>query len=162
MRKIIPWPNAVLRAPAKPVEQITDEVRQIWSDMVAVMDAMPGYGLAAVQIGVPLRLAVVDASVERGQAILLANPELLSAGKEMREYPEASPNLPGVSAVLKRPAKVSVRFLNADGVWDRQDFEGLWATSVQHQIDHLNGKMFFDHLSRTRRAMLLKKAKKQA
>ena len=100
--------------------------------------------------------------VERGQAILLANPELLSAGKEMREYPEASPNLPGVSAVLKRPAKVSVRFLNADGVWDRQDFEGLWATSVQHQIDHLNGKMFFDHLSRTRRAMLLKKAKKQA
>ena len=162
MRKIIPWPNAVLRAPAKPVEQITDEVRQIWSDMVAVMDAMPGYGLAAVQIGVPLRLAVVDASVERGQAILLANPELLSAGKEMREHPEASPNLPGVSAVLKRPAKVSVRFLNADGVWDRQDFEGLWATSVQHQIDHLNGKMFFDHLSRTRRAVVLKKAKKQA
>lgn len=161
MRSIVPWPNAVLNTPARPVDEITDDVRDIWKEMVEVMDAMPGYGLAAVQLGVPLRLAVVDASVERGQAVLLANPEILSVGEDLREHAEASPNLPGVSAKLKRPAKVSVRYLNADGIWDRRDFEGLWSTSVQHQIDHLNGKMFFDNLSRTRRTMLLKKAKKQ-
>ena len=157
---IVPWPNAVLRSPAAQIEEITDEIRAIWDEMIGVMDAMPGYGLAAVQLGVPLRLAVVDASVERGQAIRLANPEILTSSPELREHAEASPNLPGVHAKLKRPAKVSVRFLNEYGVWDRREFEGLWSTSVQHQIDHLGGKMFFDRLSRTRREMLLKKALK--
>lgn len=160
-RAIVPWPHQVLRTPAEPVAEITDEIHTIWAEMVQVMDAMPGYGLAAVQLGVPLRLAVVDASVERGQAVLLANPEILQASPELRAHAEASPNLPGVSAKLKRPAKVVVRYMNAAGVWDRRDFDGLWSTSVQHQIDHLNGKMFFDTLSRTRREMLLKKAKKQ-
>jgi len=161
MRNIVPWPNKVLRTPAESVGEITDEIRAIWDEMIEVMDAMPGYGLAAVQLGVPLRLAVVDASVERGQAIRLANPEILTTSPELRAHAEASPNLPGVHATLKRPAKVSVRFLNEDGVWDRKEFEGLWSTSVQHQIDHLEGKMFFDRLSRTRREMLLKKAQKQ-
>lgn len=139
---------------------ITDDIRAIWRDMVDTMEAMPGYGLAAVQIGVPLRLAVVDCSTERGQAVLMANPEVLHASVQPREHEEASPNLPGVSAVIQRPRAVTVRFLNADGAVEERDFVHLWATSVQHQIDHLAGKMFFDHLSPLKRKMLIAKADK--
>ncbi|MEY4695991.1 MAG: peptide deformylase, partial [Pseudomonadota bacterium] len=131
-----------------------------WDDMIDTMDAMPGYGLAAVQIGVPLRLAVVDCSDARGQAIRMANPEVLHASVQLREHEEASPNLPGVSAVIQRPRAVTVRFLNADGMVEERDFVHLWATSVQHQIDHLAGKMYFDHLSPLRRRMLLARAEK--
>lgn len=161
MTKIVPWPAAVLRTPAEPVGDITDDIRATWDEMIEVMEAMPGYGLAAPQIGVGLRLAVVDASTKRGQAIRLANPEILHSSVELRDHEEASPNLPGVSAKIKRPRAVTVRFMNKDGVWDRHEFVGLWATSVQHQIDHLNGKMFFDNLSRVKRNMLIKKAQKR-
>jgi peptide deformylase len=113
-----------------------------------------------VQIGVPLRLAVVDCSDERGQAILMANPEVLHASGQFREHEEASPNLPGVSAVVRRPRAVTVRFMNAAGAIEERDFVNLWATSVQHQIDHLAGKMYFDNLSALKRKMLLSKAEK--
>lgn len=159
-RPCLPWPNPCLKTPAADVPAITDEVRAIWADMVDTMDAMPGYGLAAVQIGIPLRLAVVDCSESRGQAILMANPQVLHASVQPREHDEASPNLPGVSAVISRPRAVTVRFLNADGVMEDRDFVNLWATSVQHQIDHLAGKMYFDHLSPLKRKMLLAKAEK--
>lgn len=158
----VPYPAKVLRTPAQDVDEITDEIRAIWDRMVNVMDAMPGYGLGAPQLGIPLRLAVVDASTKRGQARRLANPTILHASVEQRDHEEASPNLPGVSAKLSRPRAVTVRFLNEAGVYDREDFVGLWATSVQHQIDHLNGRMYFDNLTRTKRAMLLKKAAKLA
>ena len=121
---------------------------------------MPGVGMGANQIGVMLRLAVLDASNERGKVIRMANPEILHASAELREHDEASPNLPGVSAVIKRPRAVTVKFMNDKGIIDRRDFVGLWATSVQHQIDHLNGKLYFDHLSRVKRTMLIKKAQK--
>lgn len=159
-RPFLPWPHPMLKAPAAEVAVITDEVRAIWRDMVETMDAMPGYGLAAVQIGVPLRLAVVDCSDTRGQAVLMANPELLHVSGQMREHDEASPNLPGVSAVISRPRAVTVRFLNAEGQMEERDFVGLWATSTQHQIDHLAGKMYFDRLSPLKRKMLLAKADK--
>jgi peptide deformylase len=123
---------------------------------------MPGYGLAAVQIGVPLRLAVVDCSTERGQAILMANPQVLRASGQMREHDEASPNLPGVSAVISRPRAVTLRYMNAAGEIEDRDFVHLWATSAQHQVDHLAGKMFFDHLSPLKRKMLIAKAEKWA
>ncbi len=128
--------------------------------MIDTMEAMPGYGLAAVQIGVPLRLAVVDCSESRGQAVRMANPSVLHASGQMREHEEASPNLPGVSAVISRPRAVTVRFLNERGEVEERDFVGLWATSVQHQIDHLAGKMYFDHLSPLKRKMLIAKAQK--
>jgi len=159
-RPFLPWPHPMLTSPAAPVAAITDEVRGIWDDMIAAMEAMPGVGLAAPQIGVPLQLAVVDASTERGWVVRLANPELLWASPEMRPHEEASPNLPGVSATLSRPRAVTVRFLNDEGVWDRRSFEGLWATSVQHQIDHLQGRMYFDRLSRLKRDRLIKRAQK--
>ena len=108
----------------------------------------------------PLRLAVVDCSDTRGQAVLMANPELLHVSGQMREHDEASPNLPGVSAVISRPRAVTVRFLNAEGQMEDRDFVGLWATSAQHQIDHLAGRMYFDRLSPLKRKMLLAKADK--
>ncbi len=159
-RLCLPWPAQVLRQPAADVPAITEEVRAVWADMVDTMEAMPGYGLAAVQIGIPMRLAVVDCSTERGQAVLMANPEILHASGQFREHDEASPNLPGVSAVIRRPRAVTVRFLNAAGVWEERDFVNLWATSVQHQIDHLAGRMYFDHLSPLKRKMLIAKADK--
>ena len=160
VRLCLPWPAQVLRQPAADVAEITDAVRAVWADMVDTMEAMPGYGLAAVQIGVPLRLAVVDCSEARGEAVLMANPEVLHASVQFREHEEASPNLPGVSAVIRRPRAVTVRFLNAEGVVEERDFVNLWATSVQHQIDHLAGKMYFDHLSALKRKMLIAKAEK--
>ena len=159
-RPFVMYPHKTLRTPAAPVTEITDDIRAIWDEMIDVMDTMPGYGLAAPQLGIGMALAVVDASTKRGQAMRLANPVILHSSVEPREHEEASPNLPGVGAKITRPRAVTVRFMNADGVWDRHEFVGLWATSVQHQIDHLAGKMYFDHLSRTKRDMLIKRAAK--
>ena len=160
VRTCIPWPDKRLRTAAVPVDEITDEVRAVWDDMIDTMEAMPGVGMGANQIGVMQRLAVVDASEERGQVVRMANPEILHASVQLRAHDEASPNLPGVWATIKRPRAVTVRYMDEAGETVEKDFVGLWATSVQHQIDHLNGKMYFDHLSRTKRAMLLKKAQK--
>lgn len=154
------WPHRALRTPAAPVDEITDDIRAIWDEMILAMDTMPGVGLAAPQLGIGLALAVVDASEARGQAVRMANPEILHASVEYREHEEGSPNLPGVWARLRRPRAVTVRFLNAEWRWDQKDFVGLWATSVQHQIDHLAGRMFFDHLTRVKRDMLIKKSRK--
>jgi peptide deformylase len=142
------------------VADITDEVRAIWDEMIIAMDNMPGVGLAAPQLGIDMALAVVDASEGRGQAVRMANPSVLHSSIEPRVHEEGSPNLPGVWAKVTRPRAVTVRFMNKDGAWEEQDFVGLWATSVQHQIDHLAGKMFFDHLTRVKRDMLIKKAAK--
>ncbi|MEO9780724.1 MAG: peptide deformylase [Sedimentitalea sp.] len=161
-RRCIPWPDKRLRAVASEVDEVTDEIRAIWDDMIDTMEAMPGVGLAAPQIGLMLRLAVVDGSSERGKAVRLANPEILHASVELREHEEASPNLPGMSAKIKRPRALTVRYLDETGVITRRDFVGIEATSVQHQIDHLNGRLYFDRLSKVKRDMLLRKAKKLA
>ena len=160
VRPFVMWPDPRLRTPCAEVAAVDDAVRAIWDDMIDTMEAMPGVGLAACQIGVMRRLAVVDASDSRGQAIRMANPEILHASVTPRAHEEASPNLPGVSAVIERPRAVTVRFLNAAGAVEERDFVGLWATSVQHQIDHLAGRMYVDRLSRVKRQMLLKKAGK--
>ncbi|SHG87130.1 peptide deformylase [Cognatishimia maritima] len=160
VRPCLPWPDKRLRTAAEPVTQLTDEDRQTWQDLIDTMEAMPGVGMGANQIGVLQRLIVVDASSERGKVVRMANPEILHKSIELREHEEASPNLPGVSAVIKRPRAVTVRYMDEAGQMAEKDFVGLWATSVQHQIDHINGKMFFDHLSRIKRDMLIKKARK--
>ena len=161
VRRILQWPDKRLRTQAEEVSQITDEVRGIWQDMIDTMDAMPGVGLAAPQIGVMLRLAVVDASTERNRRIRLANPEILESSVKPNIHEEASPCLPGVSAPVTRPRAVTVRYMDESGTITRRDFVGLEATSVQHQIDHLNGRMYFDNLSKMKRDMLLRRAKKR-
>ncbi|MGX0901697.1 peptide deformylase [Roseovarius sp. MBR-79] len=160
MRAVLRWPDARLRRAAEPVAGITDAVRALWDEMIEVMEAMPGVGLAAVQLGEMQRLAVVDASEARGQVVRMANPEILHASAQLRDHEEASPCLPGASAVITRPRAVTVRYLTAAGAVEERDFVGLWATSVQHQIDHLQGRMFFDRLSRVKRDMLLRRARK--
>ena len=161
VKNFLKWPDKRLRSKANEITEITEDIISIWDDMIDTMNAMPGIGLAATQIGIDLRLAVVDASESRNKPIKLANPEILQSSIEYSETEEASPNLRGISAKIKRPKKVTVRFLNKDGFIDRKDFKGLWATSVQHQIDHLNGKMFFDRLSKVKRDILLRKASKK-
>ena len=161
MRPFLPWPDKRLSTVADPVGEITDDIRAIWDEMVEVMDAIPGYGLAAPQIGVMLRLAVVDCSEARGRAIRLADPEIVATSDDTFEWEEASPNLPGYSAWVTRPMSVTVAFTDPGGNRIRQDFEELWATSVLHQIDHLNGKMYFERLSRTKREMFRKKLRKR-
>lgn len=159
-RPFLPYTDARLHRPAAPVEAVTESVRMIWDDMIDTMEAMPGVGLAAPQIGIMLRLAVVDASSRRGEAVRMANPEVLHESVQLRAHEEASPNLPGVSARIERPRAVTVRFLNDQGEVEDRDFVGLWATSVQHQIDHLNGRLYVDHLSPLRRKMLVARSAK--
>ncbi|MGQ0566301.1 MAG: peptide deformylase [Gemmobacter sp.] len=161
-RPCLRWPHPLLRTPAAPVGSVTDEVRRIWDDMVDTMEAMPGYGLAAPQIGVSLRLAVVDCSAERGFAVRMADPVLLWASAETFRHVEGSPNLPGVHADLERPREVRIAFLNDRGAREERAFRDLWATSVQHQLDHLEGRMFFDRLGPVKRRMLIARAGKQA
>jgi len=159
-RPILLWPDRRLGAAADPVGEVDDEVRAVWDDMIETMEAMPGVGLAAPQIGVMRALAVVDASGERGRAIRMADPKLLEASAETKPWEEASPCLPGVVAKVVRPAKVRVAWTDETGARVRGAFDGLWAVSVQHQIDHLAGRLFIDRLSRTKRAMILTKYRK--
>lgn len=159
-RPILQWPDKRLRAVCEDVSEITDEVRTIWQDMIDTMDAMPGVGLGAPQIGVMQRLAVVDTSEARDKRIRLANPKVIDASAIMNDHEEASPCLPGVYAKVSRPRGVRVRFLDETGKVVERDFVGLDATSVQHQIDHLAGKMYFDRLSKMKRDMLLRRARK--
>ncbi|MBW7055537.1 peptide deformylase [Paracoccus bogoriensis] len=162
VRPFIPYSDPRLHRPAEPVEAVNEAVRMIWDDMIDTMEAMPGVGLAAPQIGIMLRLAVVDASDKRGQAVRMANPEILYASVQLRSHDEASPNLPGVWAPVKRPRAVTVRFLNEQGQIEDRDFVGLWATSVQHQIDHLEGRVYVDYLTPLRRRMLVARSAKLA
>ncbi len=160
VRQILQWPDKRLRTVAKEVSDVTDDTRAIWQDMIDTMDAMPGVGLGAQQIGVMQRLAVVDTSEARNTRIRLANPEIIDASAIMNVHEEASPCLPGVSAKVSRPRGVRVRYLDETGSIIERDFVGLDATSVQHQIDHLDGKLYFDRLSKVKRDMLLRRARK--
>ena len=151
------YPDKRLQTVCAPVAEINDDVRAIWDEMLNAMYGMPGVGLAAPQIGEMQRLAVVDCSGTHNAAIRMANPEILHASAKMNEHDEASPNLPGLSGKVLRPRAVTVRYVDENGATVEKDFVQLWATSVQHQIDHLNGKLFIAHLSPVKRKMLLAK-----
>lgn len=154
------WPDARLKEIAAPVDKVDAEVIATWERMLKAMYAMPGVGLAAPQIGVSRRIIVVDCDSVSPAPIRMANPELIEASDEMNDHEEASPNLPGVFARVRRPAAVHVSYLDMGGAKTQRWFEGLWATSVQHQIDHLNGELYVDRLSRMKRKMVLDKYKK--
>jgi peptide deformylase len=153
-RPFLLWPDPRLTRPAQPVDEVTDETRALWAEMVEAMRAMPGVGLAAPQLGVPLRLAVVD---DGSGVTCLANPRVVRASAELNAHEEASPNLPGVSAVVKRPRSLTVAYLDETGAPREAAFEGLRATSVQHQIDHLDGRLYVHRLSKVRRDMVLRR-----
>ena len=162
VQPFLSYPDKRLRSICVPVDAITDDVEQIWQDMLDSMYAMPGVGLGANQIGHMMRLAVMDCSDTHDQPVRMANPKILHMSAKLREHEEGSPNLPGVWAKVERPRAVTVEYMDENGNMVEKDYVGLWSTSVQHQIDHLNGKMFFDHLSGVKRKMLLAKAAKLA
>ncbi|MEM9139223.1 MAG: peptide deformylase [Pseudomonadota bacterium] len=159
-RPFVPYPHPCLSAPAAWVDAVDDGVRALWDEMLEAMYAMPGVGLAAPQLGVGLRLAVLDCSDSRDQPLRLANPEVLALAEEERTGTEGSPNLPGAWADVTRPAWVEVRYLDESGALVTQRFDRLWSASVQHQIDHHQGLMFFDRLSPLKRRRLLEKHRK--
>ncbi len=161
-RPFLRWPDPRLKAPAAPVEVVDDAVREIWREMVAAMVAMPGIGLAAPQLGIGLRLAVVDATATGLRPLRLANPELLWVSEDTHAGREGSPNLPGVWEEVARPLSVRVGYLDETGTPVEKLLQGQWARSVQHQIDHLEGRMYFDRLGPVRRRRLLEKARKLA
>ena len=151
------FPDKRLKMPAAPVTAVDDDLRALWERMLKAMYDMPGVGLAAPQIGVGQRAIVVDASDSRDQPVRMANPRIVSASAETAAQREGSPNLPGLFADVTRPATVTVAFLDAGGANAERMFTGLWAASVQHNIDHLDGKLFVDRLSPVKRRMLLAK-----
>ena len=161
---IITLPDPVLRKMSARVERVDDELRRLADDMLETMYDAPGVGLAAVQVGIPRRLIVLDTSgkEEKPRPLVLINPEILALGSEMRVHEEGCLSLPDVRVDIERPASLRVRFLDRDGKPQELDAEGLLATAIQHEIDHLNGRLIIDFLSRLKRDIIVRKFKKQA
>ena len=164
IREIISLPDERLRLVSKPVEVITPEVRALADDMFETMYDAPGIGLAAIQVAVPLRLITMDLSKKEGETNprVFINPEILSSSEELSPYEEGCLSIPEYYEEVERPARVRVRFMDIDGKIHEEDAEGLYATCIQHEIDHLNGVLFIDYLSKLKRDMVMKKFKKAA
>lgn len=157
---ILEFPDERLRQKAKPVEMVDDGIRKLIDDMFETMYAAPGIGLAANQVNVQRRLLVLDISEEKNQPLALINPELLTReGQE--ESDEGCLSVPGVFEKVKRAEKIRVRALNRDGESFEMDADGLLAVCIQHEIDHLEGKLFVDYLSPLKRQLARKKVKKE-
>jgi peptide deformylase len=165
---IVEIPDPRLRLVSKPVDEVDDGVRQFVADMFDTMYAANGIGLAAIQVGVDQRILVIDLQAEEdeeGKPIrapkAYINPEILSASEELSTYNEGCLSIPDQYAEVRRPARCRVRWLDETGASHEEELDGLLATCMQHEIDHLNGVLFIDHVSRLKRDMLLKKLAKQ-
>lgn len=157
---ILEFPDERLRQKAKPVGKVDDDIRKLIDDMFETMYAAPGIGLAATQVNVQRRLLVLDISEEKNQPLALINPELLTReGQE--ESDEGCLSVPGVFEKVKRAEKIRIRALNRDGESFEMDANGLLAVCIQHEIDHLEGKLFVDYLSPLKRQLARKKVKKE-
>lgn len=162
-RPILLHPDPRLKKLCAPVPDLSDELRALSDDMLESMYAAPGIGLAAPQVGVLSRLLVMDCVKEEGGAakpMVLFNPEIIASSDELNTYEEGCLSIPEHFADVTRPAVVEVRWLDRDGCEQQQVFDGLWATCVQHEIDHLNGKLFIDYLGPMRRQMITRKMQK--
>jgi peptide deformylase len=161
---ILTLPDPRLRKPSAPVECVDDELRKLADDMLETMYAAPGIGLAAVQVGVPRRLIVLDTAKdeEPPKPLVLVNPEIVSLGPELRMHEEGCLSIPDLRIEIERPSLVRVRYLDREGKRQEMMAEGLLATAIQHEIDHLNGKLIIDFLSRLKRDIIVRKFKKQA
>lgn len=161
---IIKVPDPVLRQRAEPVSEIDAAVRQQLDDMAETMYEAPGIGLAANQVNSLVRLVVMDCAPDDGEARLyqMVNPEILSLSDETAMLEEGCLSIPGYTAEVQRPAEVTARWLDPQGTEQEAAFSGLEAACIQHEIDHLNGVLFIDHLSRLKRDMIWRKVLKEA
>lgn len=162
IREIITAPDPRLKQVSKPVERVDDDLRRLMDDMLETMYAAPGIGLAAIQIGVPKQVIVMDLAREGEdpQPRYFVNPEILWTSDELATYEEGCLSVPELYEEVDRPARCRVRFLDYQGEIRELDCEGMLATCIQHEMDHLNGVLFIDHLSKLKRSMMLKKLAK--
>ena len=162
-RNIIIEPDTILRKKSDPLNQVNNDTRKLLDDMLKTMYAAPGIGLAAVQIGILKRIIVIDISKkeEKKNPIFLINPEITYQSKETSIYEEGCLSLPGHFAEIERPAKCKINYIDYHGKKAELAAEGLLSTCVQHEIDHLNGILFIDYLSKLKKDMIIKKLKKQ-
>ena len=163
VRPILTAPDPFLRQISKPVERVDDELRALMDDMLETMYDAPGIGLAAIQVGVPLRVIVMDLADrdEEPDPRYFVNPEILDPSEDMSVYQEGCLSVPEFFDEVERPTRCRVRYLDYDGQEQVLDAEGLLATCIQHEMDHLEGVLFIDHLSRLKRERVLKKLRKE-
>ena len=163
IRPILIHPDPRLKKVCAPVADISDDLRKLADDMLETMYDAPGIGLAAPQIGVMDRVIVMDCVKEDGEApqpMVMFNPEVILNSDDTNVYEEGCLSIPDQFAEVTRPKEVKVRWLDRDGNLQEQDFDGLWATCVQHEIDHLNGKLFIDYLGPMKRQMITRRMQK--
>ena len=159
IRPILTLPDPILRKKAKPIERVDADLRRLVDDMLLTMYDAPGIGLAAPQIGILRRLIVMDPAKDEAPKtpVIMVNPEILERSEEMRVHDEGCLSIPDFTAEIERPAKTRVSFLDRAGKKQEIELNGIWSTLVQHEIDHLNGVLFIDYLSRLKRDRIVKK-----
>ena len=159
IKPLIILPDPVLRELSKPVETVNDDIRRLADDMLETMYDAPGIGLAAIQIGVPRRMLVIDVSKEgeEKQPLVFINPEIVSTSDARSVYEEGCLSIPDYYAEVERPAPLTVNYVDRDGKSQSVKADGLLATCLQHEIDHLNGTLFIDHISKLKREMVIRK-----
>lgn len=164
IKPLIILPDPVLRQVSKPVERVDAPLLKLADDMLETMYDAPGIGLAAIQIGEPLRMLVIDLAKEDEEPApqVFINPEIVESGEERSVYEEGCLSIPDYYAEVERPATVRVKYLDRGGKLQETEADGLLATCLQHEIDHLNGVLFIDHISKLKRDMVVKKFKKLA
>jgi peptide deformylase len=164
LKPLVILPDPVLRLVSKPVERVDAPLLKLADDMLATMYDAPGIGLAAIQVGEPLRMLVIDLAKEGEPPApqVFINPEILEKGDERSVYEEGCLSIPDYYAEVERPAKVRVGYLDRDAKHREVEADGLLATCLQHEIDHLSGVLFIDHISKLKRDMVVKKFKKLA
>ncbi|MCA3573764.1 MAG: peptide deformylase [Aestuariivirga sp.] len=163
LRPIVTLPDEkTLREVSKPVATVDSDVKKLWDDMLETMYRAPGIGLAAIQVGVPRRLIVIDLAKdgEEKKPLFVANPEVTWASEAQSDYEEGCLSIPEYYEMVTRPAEIKVRYLDRQGEAMELHATGLMATCLQHEIDHLNGVLFIDHISRLKRERVLKKFQK--
>ena len=164
IRPIILLPDPVLREVSKPVETVDDAVRKFAADMLETMYDAPGIGLAAVQVGEPLRMLVADVSKDedKRQPMVFINPKIVGSSDERSVYEEGCLSIPDYYADVERPAAITVDYVGLDGERHEMQADGLLATCLQHEIDHLDGVLFIDHISKLKREMVIRKFRKMS
>ena len=162
IREILTVPNPLLKQVSEPVAGVDDELRALMDDMLETMYEAPGIGLAAIQIGAPKRVIVMDLAREgeEKQPRYFVNPQIVWRSEETSGYEEGCLSVPEYYDEVQRPSKVKIRYLNYRGEAIEEDAEGLYAVCIQHEMDHLDGVLFIDHLSRLKREQAVKKVKK--
>ena len=161
-KNIVIEPDPILRKKSAPLEKVDDELRSLLDDMLETMYAAPGIGLAAVQVGVLKRLIVIDVSKdqEKKDPLFLINPEITHRSKQTSVHEEGCLSLPGHFAEIERPAECQIKFIDYSGKEKELNAKGLLATCIQHEVDHLNGVLFIDYLSKLKKDMIVKKLTK--